>query len=146
MQECQCKRKKLSGKGKARAHGELWAKQLMMADPSIKQLIGSGFWDDFSDGFKTGFMGTIKAGAPVLAGLAGAGKKKKQLSIKPFVGPEIKLPHIMGKGKKVKKKRKPLDPNSKTARRNKIVKKIMTENKLSLPQASKYVKEHKIPY
>ena len=77
-----------------------WASLVPIAVPIIQKLIGSGvhhvpvhikkhlnhrhhviagigFWDDFAKGFVQGFTGTLKAGLPVLAHVAGLGIKHK---------------------------------------------------------------------
>jgi len=56
------------------------------------------------------------------------------------------LPKARGRPKKEGKKKRAFDPDSKTARRAKVVKEVMQKQGLSLIDASKFVKAKNIPY
>lgn len=111
------------------------------------KLDGSGFWKDFGQGFKTGFKGANKvaskvlpiasifqpelaplAAASVAANAAMGGRRKRKC-----IGgaSELYPPAVMKGGKK---------PSA----RGLLIKKVMAQRKCSLPEASKYIKEHNL--
>ena len=53
---------------------------------------------------------------------------------------------IAKKGRPKVKKQREFDPNSKTARRASMVRKVMDAKRLTMIQASKYIKDHNIAY
>ena len=103
------------------------------------QMKGRGFWSNFSKGFKKGFQGVIN---PVTA----IGKPVAVLTGQPEVAVQLGAikgisDAVLGKGKKTKKPRK---VSEKMKKRNELVKKIMKEKGLSLPQASKFIKTNNL--
>lgn len=94
---------------------------------------GGNFWGDFTKGFKQGFdmvakpvSGVVKAAAPALGpyGIAASAGL-----------------NALGYGKKPKQKRK---LSAKQQKRNALVRQLMKEHGLTLPEASRYIKENNL--
>lgn len=115
------------------ALGKKYAEEIVRAEPTFK---GSGnFWGDF----KKGFMSVIKPAS---------GIAKKVL---PLAGPEGVVASVVldaiGLGKKPKTKRKVSEATSaKRKRRGALVKQLMKDEGLTLPQASSAVKQRNLEY
>lgn len=106
-----------------------------------ERLIGAGFWSSFAKGFRKGFAAPLKLvqrvipGPPIIDDIAD------------IIDPgEVKGLEFMGSGKKIKNRRKKASADSKRMRRGRLISKVMKEQGLKLPDASKYIKEHNLEY
>lgn len=122
---------------------------------------GAGFWKDFGDGFMKGIKGSTKVASkilpivtafqPELAPLTGAviganqilnkgsgrrGRPKKML------GGDLYPPAV--EGGKMSNQRKKSVGHAKNQARGALVRQLMREKGLTLPQASSYIKQHNI--
>ena len=119
------KKKSTSG---AKSLGEKYAKEIMKAEG----LQGSGFWGDFKHGFDSVIKPVASIAKPLMPlagpyGVAGA------------VGLSA-----LGYGKSTGGAKKKRNLSEKQIQRNKLVKEIMKGEGMTLPQASKYIKQHNL--
>jgi hypothetical protein len=127
-------------------------KKSMLSRTLDEELVGSGFWSDFADGF----MSVVKPVASVAKAIApspvgsvlsaiGLGKKKGK---KPKQSKKSKEDEKLGmevKGLKDKlglSKKKSMPMKRGKNSRAEIVKEVMKKHGLQMIEASKYVKEH----
>lgn len=128
-------------KQEAKKLGQLLGHQISKTmEPRMSSgLRGGSMWGDFSKGFKIGFHGTlnpiVKIAKPVskAVGLKPVGEVLD--AVKDVSG------EIIGKGMKKKRKRVVSD---KMRKRGMLIKKLMKEKGLTLPQASKYIKQNNL--
>lgn len=98
----------------------------------LEELSGGSFWSDFSDGF----MSVIK---PV----ASVAKNVMSAIPHPYAQAGSQILNALGAGKdKPKKKKRKVNPKMK--KRGLLIKKIMKEYGVSLPEASKIIKEQNL--
>lgn len=158
------KRRPFKGGAKARKSaeemGKMYGKEVVAMDGDVKELVGSGFFEDFGRGFMKGLRmvsGVAKNVLPVVApgvgslasaGLELAGLGNKREYRKGGAGLQDDLAYTEAvnmnrtrSGGSAKPKRKQSD---KMKKRNALVRKLMREKGMSLPQASKYIKEHNL--
>ena len=99
-------------------------------------LTGSGFWGDFKKGFNSVMRPTAnisKALAPIASAVLGPEMMLVPMALEGMA-------QASGSGKQ-KQKRKLSD---KQIKRNALVKSLMREHNITLPQASKYIKENSL--
>jgi len=124
---------------------------------------GAGFWKDFGDGFVKGIKGSTKvaskvlpivtAFAPEIAPLTGAVMAANQV-INKGSGRRRGRPRITGgdlyppavEGGKMSKHRQKSVGHAKNQARGALIRQVMREKGLNLPQASSYIKQHNIPF
>jgi hypothetical protein len=125
-------------------------KKAMLARTMDEELVGSGFWSDFADGF----MSVVKPVASVAKAIApspvgsvlsaiGLGKKKGRKPKQSMKSKEDEKLGMEVKGLKDKlglTKEMPMKGAKKS--RAEIVKEVMKKHGLKMIEASKYVKEH----
>jgi len=107
--------------------GKKYAKEIMGAE---SDMVGSGFWGDFKKGFNSvvkPVAKVVKAVAPIIPHPAGQ------------VAPAVLS--AVGLGKKPKKPRK---LSEKQRKRNAMVSKLMKEEGMTLPQASRHIKANNL--
>ena len=124
---------------------------------------GAGFWKDFGDGFVKGIKGSTKvaskvlpivtAFAPEIAPLTGAVMAANQVINKGSgrrrgrprkIGGDLYPPAVEG-GKMSKHRQKSVG-HAKNQARGALIRQVMREKGLNLPQASSYIKQHNIPF
>jgi hypothetical protein len=123
---------------------------------------GAGFWKDFGDGFVKGIKGSTKvaskvlpivtAFAPEIAPLTGAVMAANQVINKGSgrrgrprkIGGDLYPPAVEG-GKMSKHRQKSVG-HAKNQARGALIRQLMREKGLTLPQASSYIKQHNIPF
>lgn len=126
---------------RAKEMGEEYGRSIADMDDEAKELMGGGFFGDFWDGFKKGFKavvspvsGVVKAIAPKPVGvamdLAGLGKEEEKNEV---------IEEKKGGGKK---RRAKAGANDKRKKRGALISKLMKEKKMTLGEASKYIKAH----
>jgi len=148
-----------SGKQKATAYGRKMGKQ-MMEDPEVKELVGSGFFQDFARGFMMPFKAIASVAKPILSlvphpaaqvarvgmDLAGLGKASDEAAeVEEKVGDDEEVGDtgavdvdVGGARARPKNKRSISD---KMRKRGMLVKKLMRDEGMTLAQASKAIKE-----
>jgi hypothetical protein len=135
-----------------------------MGDPHT--LEGGSFWSDFADGFKKGFTTTLDIGSKLLplvglghqakgtfGDMEGCGKKKRAPRRKKIIKEELssseeeEMEHEQIENTRLKKIEnvvKDMKKENKKMIRGQLVKKLMAEKGMTLGQASKHIKEHKL--
>ena len=152
--------------------GEMYGKEVVAMDEDVGELVGSGFFEDFGRGFMKGLRavsGVAKAVLPIVApgvgslaseGLSAIGLGKCDYEGGAGLPDELAYTEARAmdrtrsgggvrqgeemKGRHSRKggARKPRKQSAKMKARNDLVRKLMRENGMSLPQASKYIKEN----
>lgn len=149
----------MSGKQKATAYGRKMGKK-MMEDPEVKELVGSGFFQDFARGFMMPFKAIASVAKPILSlvphpaaqaarvgmDLAGLGKAsdeaeemEEKMEDDEEVGDTGAVDVDVG-GARAKPKNK-RSISDKMRKRGMLVKKLMRDEGMTLAQASKAIKE-----
>ena len=137
-----------------------------MGDPHT--LEGGSFWSDFASGFETGLSKTLDIGSKLLplVGLgygdaemegcgkkkrvscgSGRGRKKKIIKEELSSSEEEEMEHEQIENTRLKKIEnvvKDMKKENKKLIRGQLVKKLMAEKGMTLGQASKHIKEHKL--
>jgi len=141
--------------------GKDYAKEIMENEPHLK---GSGFLGDFWKGFKSVIhpvsqvvssvahliphpvAQAVATGADVAGAVTGDGKKQSEKDKEDEkLGMEVKgLKNVEKKGGK--RRRKKAGSNDKRKRRGALVAKLMKEKKMTIGQASKYIKANNLKY
>ncbi len=137
----------LMGSGKSKKMSEA-AEMGLHLGKHLHSLHGAGFWSDFNSGLSMAVLPEAKE-------LEGAGKKKVKKGgqsgayegkgLERVVGAGLEravgagMERTVGAGKK---KRAPAGASDGRRKRAEVVKKVMAEKKLSMIEASKYVKAH----
>lgn len=101
-------------------------------------LTGAGFFQDFARGFKKA-LGAIGSVASKVAPVLGAVPGLEELA--PIAGAVGAVGKAVGGRKRVVKRRRKSKATGARAKRNALVRKIMRERGVSLPQASRIIKE-----
>jgi hypothetical protein len=149
-------------KQKATSYGRKMGK-MMSEDPMVKELVGSGFFQDFARGFMMPFKAISSIAKPVLgliphpaaqvakvgldlAGLGKASEEAKEVEERMEDEEEVADTgavdeNVGGMKAKPKKKRTISD---KMRKRAMLVKKLMKDEKMSLAQASKAIKDRQL--
>jgi hypothetical protein len=121
--------------------GEVVAQMIAKQNPDLVAsgvMTGGSFWDSL----KKGFHKVVKAVAPVVKKLAPIVK-----SVAPLVAPGYGTALVTGMnavGLGKKKPRKKRVTSDKMKRRGKLVGQLMREQGLTLPEASRYIKENNL--
>ena len=144
---------------RARQLGHLYAKEILKHDDEAKKYAfkGSGFFD----AFKKGFSSVVKI-LPKAVATVGAITGQPEVVAPALVADKVlngsgvmfhqtdnrsRLMNFITEHKKSGgSKRSKRVLSEKQKRRNALVKKVMKETGLSLPKASKYIKEHNMQY
>ena len=146
-----------SGKQKATAYGRKMGKQ-MMEDPEVKELVGSGFFQDFARGFMMPFKAIASVAKPILSlvphpaaqvarvgmDLAGLGKASDEAAeVEEKVGDDEEVGDTgavdVGDARARPKNKRSI--SDKMRKRGMLVKKLMRDEGMTLAQASKAIKE-----
>jgi hypothetical protein len=122
---------------------------------------GAGFWKDFGDGFVKGIKGSTKVASkvlpivtafqPELLPLTGAVMAADQIINKGSgrrgrprkIGGDLYPPAVEGG---MSKHRRKSVGHAKNQARGALIRQLMREKGLNLPQASSYIKQHNIPF
>lgn len=149
----------LEGGAKKRAHdiGEMYAKEIVEMDDDVKEMVGKGFFEDFGRGFMKGLkmvLSPVKAIASVIPHPA-AQAVSKGLDMTGFgktggsglqddvaYTEAIEMDRTKQGGGRVKKVKRTRVQGERMKKRGALIKKLMKEKGMTLPQASKYIKEH----
>jgi len=111
---------------KARDLGKIYGKEIQGADPEVKNLVGSGFFDDFA----SGFMSVVRPVAGIAKGILGSMPDPRAQAAAAGI-------HMLG-GRKHKKV---VGSQDKRKKRGALISKLMRTHGMTLGQASKYIKD-----
>ncbi len=141
--------------------GETMAKMIADQNPELVAsgiMTGGSFWDSIKKGFHKVVKAVkkvapaVKAVAPLVApgygtalatGMTAVGLGQRNKNRKHILSVEEAEKMVSGRGK-TKKPRKKRAPSAKMKKRGQLVSKLMKEEGLTLPEASRYIKENNL--
>lgn len=144
---------------KAMELGRLYAHEILKHDDEARKYAyhGSGFFDAFKNGFKkvvsnvpkvVATAGLITGQPEIVAPAIAVDRIVNGSGLKPILSGQTdnraSLTNFISTHRGAGKPKRQLTEKQK--RRNALVRKVMKEHNLKLPEASKYIKEHNLPY
>ena len=134
------------GSGKTKDVEHLGAVMAQMIADQNPELVASGVMSggSFWDSLKKGFHKVVKAVAPVVKKIAPIVKKVAPM-VAPVYGTALATGlSAVGLGKRKTKPRKKRAPSEKMKKRGALVSKLMREEGMTLPEASRYIKQNNL--